>query len=303
MKRTTVRELGQRLPIGNPEDGKLIKTFEVRPYKARVDRHLSIYREANPNLSYSHVVTYYVAMILRSVGSKYFTLEKDGAPSDETLLEISQLFFADVMYIYLWSRLTELGSKVTKAVRCPVCDVITTGAQFDLMDADVNVAESLDELELWVDLRKGFALRGDGRIVKRVKLHPVKWVVMHHEGVTSGQVGQAGYAQLQHSIVAVDGFEDAYTPTEAEIDDLHKIDAILLDRESNRVSAGLDMTTVIECPGDPKKDEPKTGKKCGFEITDALDWTFESFFGSSFALDPPTKDAAKEGEPTALPKS
>lgn len=302
MKRTTIRELGQKLPIGTPEDGKLIKTFEVRPYKARIDRHLAIYKEANPNLSFSHVVTYYVAMILRNAGGRSFALEKDGSPSDETLLDISQLFFADVMYIYVWSRLTELGSKVTKAVRCPVCDVITHGAQFDLWDCDVNVAESIEELEQWVDLRRGFALRGDGRIAKRVKLHPVKWVVMHHEGVTSGQVGQAGYAQLQHSIVGVDGIEDVYTPIESEIDDLHKIDALLLERETSRVSAGLDMTAVIECPGDPKKDEPKTGKKCGFEITDPLDWTFDNFFDSSFVLDPPATEA-EEGEPMPGPKS
>lgn len=290
MKRTTIRELGQQLPIGIPlEDGTLVKSFELRPFKARVDRHLEIWREANANKSISYVVTQYVAMILKSIGERAYALGKDGSPSDETAFDITQLFFADVMYIYVWSRINELDSFIVKPIRCPVCRTITQGARFDLFDADVNVVEEIAELEQWIDLRKGFKLRKEERTAKRVKLHPVKWAVMHHEGVTGGSMGKAGYVQLQHSIVGIDGFEGAYTPTESEIDDLHKVDMLMLDRESNRVSAGLDMRTSIKCPGKPKEEE----KECGFEITDALDWTFDNFFGSSFDLDPPAKEVVK----------
>lgn len=289
MKRTTIRKLGPQLPIGMPtEDGKLSKGFEIRPYKSRIDRHLGLWREANANKSLAYLVTEYVAMILKSIGNRAFALDKDGTPTDETRFDISQLFFADVMYIYVWSRITELDPYIVKPVKCPVCQTVTPSARFDLQDADVLVVESIDEMEKWVDLRKGFALRGKGGTAKRLKLHPVKWLVMHHDGVAGGSVSGASFVQLQHSITGVNGSDEPYMVMESELDDLHKVDALLLEKETDRVSAGLNMQTSINCPGDPDEE-----KECGFEIVEPLDWTFDTFFGSSFDLNPPT---AKEDQ-------
>ena len=290
MNRTTIRDLGQRLPIGIPsaEGSVLAKNFVLRLYKAQIDRHLSLWREANGEKPIAYLVTQYVAMVLRSIGDKAFTVDKDGTPTDETVFDVTQLFFADVMYIYVWSRINELDSYIWKPIKCPVCGHVTKNAKFDLFDSDVTTVDSVSELEKWVKLRHDLVLR-TGHKTRRVKLRPVRWGVMHHEGLGGDRLDTAGYIQLQHSIAGVDALQSTYNVTEAELDEMRKIDLVTLQRESNSVSAGLDMQTHIVCPGRDKS------KPCGFEITESLDWTFDSFFGSSFELHPPTEDTETGG--------
>lgn len=275
MRRTTIRELGQQLPIGFQNgDGKLEKAFSIRPYKARIDRHLGHWREANDGRTQAYLVGKFIAMITAQAGPHILSLTKDGDSTDVSELAVSKWAFADVLYVYVWTRIQELDPFLILPFKCPVCSHFGT-AKFDLRDSDVAVAESVEELEHWVDLRKGMELR-DGTTVKRIKLQPITWAALYNIGAGGGQLGSHDYVQIQHSIKAVEG-HDYYTPLVQEIDTLHKIDMLIIDRAANKVSAGLDLETTVNCP---KKDED--GDVCGFEITRPLDWEFDYFFDTSF---------------------
>lgn len=274
MRRTTLRELGQNLPIGFLEDGKLQKGFTVRPYKARIDRLLGHWREANEGQSIAYLVAKFIAMITERAGPHALALTQQGDSTDESEALVGTWYFADVMYIYVWTRIHELDPYLVAPIKCPVCGYMGVG-KFDLRDSDVDVVESVEDLQTIVTLDRGFKLR-DQTLVKKVTLCPVTWAVMYQQGAAAGTLSSGGYAQLQHSICAVNDREH-YTPLVEELDELRKPDMVKLDRAAGKVSAGLDLIISIDCPG---KNEKAADGKCSFKINRPLDWSFDYFFDS-----------------------
>jgi hypothetical protein len=58
-----------------------------------------------------------------------------------------------------------------------------------------------------------------------------------------------------------------------DLDEMDKIDRIRINRITNEVAAGPDMRVRVPCP------------KCGLEIIDPLNWTFDYFFETSVPLE------------------
>jgi len=279
MRETTIAELGPNFPIGFPDDnGKLIKPFTLRPYKARIDRHLGHWREANEGRSITYLVAKLMSMVVSQAGPHQLPLDKDGDSTAEGELGVSQWFFSDVMYAYVWARIKSLDPFLWLPVKCPVCPFSAPRVKFDLRTCTVFVAESLEDMRREVTLRDGFPLRGGKETVKAVTLQPVKWAALYDDGAIGTAITSSSYVQLQSAIRAINGSDNPYTPLVEELDEASRVDMLLMDRGSNIVSAGLDLETSITCPG--VKDE-----ECGFDITEKLDWSFDSFFDSSFQLE------------------
>jgi hypothetical protein len=63
-----------------------------------------------------------------------------------------------------------------------------------------------------------------------------------------------------------------YVLTNEEIDEIEKIDVLVIDRQADKIAAGPDLRTHLECP------------KCGIKILNALNWSFDHFFDLSVPM-------------------
>lgn len=273
MRMTTIGEWGARFPIGIPVDGGLLKTFELRPFKAKHDRFLGIWKEANDG-KYSEgqfiaaLVAKVVSMICDRVGSVSMPVTVDGDSPDVSELKVYDWHFADVMYLYFFSRIKSLGSQMKVSLRCPNVPCMYSGeASFDLNEADVRVAETPDELRYKYKLEEPILLRDKETRASEVTLAPIKWSTMTKPGVVGGSIGSVDLASLQDSIVEVNG--QGYLLAQPEIDELSKLDFVRINQKSEDASAGIDLRTKVCCP------------ECGFLIQNPLDWSYDYFFGRS----------------------
>ena len=142
-----------------------------------------------------------------------------------------------------------------------------------LPDLEVDVIEDKEELEKLVKLNDPFKLRS-GQLVRRVRVVPVPWSAMMEPGVFSGLMSQISYSALKGCIAGVDCVEGAYTLTQDELDEISRRDVVNINRISGTLAAGIDLQTNIRC----SKEE------CSHLHIDALDWTFDNFFGSSLPM-------------------
>lgn len=277
MRTTTIKELGQQLPIGKLIDGKLNKEFKIRPYKNWVDRQLNIWLEANENARIANLAAKFVSLIVETMYGEAFPLidkatgEKDSTP--ETLLKVHQAFSGDIFYIYLYSRIINVSNQIVVPYRCPLCGAVGT-ATADLWNTEVKVIESPAELGKWVELRDGFKL-ASGQLCKKILVSPVPYLAQLFVGSGQADLGAASYNILREAIKEVDGSHGPYILQDSELDEIGKVDMLIIERNATTLSAGPDLKTSIQCPS----------KKCGAPIVDPLNWRLDSFFGHSVPLE------------------
>lgn len=271
MRTTTIKELGSKLPIGELANGVLHKDFTLRAYKGRVDRHLAVWREANEGKSMAHLAAKYLSLIVAAAGRSAFELTPDGNSNAEQEFKVGDWYFADAMYLYVYSRIVSVSEWIEVPFMCPKCK--TQGVlKADLRSTEVRVLESPAELSTWVELQDGFKI--DGKLVRRLKLHPVRFRAMTLPGQGQTDVGSLTYSQLRESIVEMEGTQPGTIPTDADLDELTKRDLLRIDRQTSTVAAGIDLRTVVTCPKE----------SCGFKVRDALNWAFDPFFDASVPL-------------------
>lgn len=274
MKIVTLKELGTKLPVGQFADGQLHKDFTLRPFKARVDRHLAVWREANEGKNQVHLAAKYLSLIVASLGRTACGLTPDGDSTPEQEYAVGDWFFADAMYIYIYSRVVNVSEWIEVPYRCPRCG--TKGVvKANLLSTEVRVLEDHKELHVWVDLQDGFKVADGARPVKRLRLQPVRFRAMMLPGQGQAEIGTLTYSQLRESIVEMEGAPQGHIPTDAELDELTKRDLLRIDRQTAAIAAGPMLRTAVDCP--------KT-KECGIKIHDALNWAFDPFFDTSVPL-------------------
>jgi len=270
---TTIKELGMKLPIGNfnADKNQLSKDFELRPYKAWVDRNINLWQEEHEDEHIAKLVVKYISLVLARIGQESFglTAERDSTPEQE--MRVSKLYYADVVYMYIMSRIKAVGPEMDMPYVCGRCG--KTGiATADLWSLEVRVLDSPKQLERWLTLQSGAELR-DGTIAKKLKLRPIAYRAQLMSGA-SQSAARAGYNEFREAVCGVDTKTGHYTLTDDELDNFDKIDMLALDRQAAVSSAGPDLRTHLTCPH----------SKCGAPIREAFDWTFNTFFDSSVPL-------------------
>jgi len=270
MNRTTIKEQGLRLPIGELKDGKLVKEFTLRSYKGKVDRLLNTYREANEGRSIAYLAAKYLSMIVETAGGVAYPLLETGDSSPEQESRMHGWFFADFLYAYVYSRIVNVSEWIEVPAVCPSprCNYKGT-PRADLWTTDVTVFDDPGELHTWINLRDG--IRVGDRVSKRIKLQAVRYRAMLLSGAQD--VNSVSYSQLREAIVEIEGVQPGYVPTDTDLDALSKFDLLRIDRQAGVVAAGLDLRTVIQCP------------KCGMDIRGVFSWAFDPFFDTSVPLD------------------
>lgn len=279
MRTTTLGELGNNLPIGilqGENKNVLQKAFELRPFKTRVDRHLGKWKLANASKydegqMTSSLVAKLLSLLLINVGDSAFPLDPEGDSPPESEVKLYNWHADDVMVAYLRARINALGPEMQLAMSCanPNCDYHTDAAIFDLNTTEVRVAENIEDLFSWVDLHEPFVCRDGKTVIKRVKLGPVMWSSLCQPGVLlNAAMGGFDSRSMQDSIHAINGGEP-YKMTPGEIDEIGKRDFLRLEQQAQEHSAGAAMQTTVICP------------KCGFPNVNALQWSYDDFFGLS----------------------
>jgi hypothetical protein len=266
MKIVLAKELQSNLPIGTVKGKSLLKDFSIRPFYNYIDRNIDMWKEANEGRNPGFLVAKFVSIILERVGDRSFALTegKDSSPEQEN--QVLEMNYADVLYIYIYSRI----HSVTEWINVPyVCEKCSHSGivKADLLNTEVKTLESVDELNQWYTLKKGIKL-DNGNICKKIMLKPVPFKALILPGAIEGAVGSIKYQMLRESVVKIEG-SDGYIMSDDEMDRIEKIDMLSLDRQSNKISAGPDVRTRFNCP------------KCKIRIIDAFNWSYDNFFDYS----------------------
>lgn len=278
---TTVGELGASLPIGfGTPGGKLDKAFSLRPYKSRVDRQLGLWRTANESKYQDDrgqltalLVAKFLSLMVEAAGGNALPLLPNGDSTPEGELMVHRWAFSDVMYAYYYARVQSLGHELVLPCVCPNGRCRWVGqAEFDLRTTAVRVAESTKDTQLWLELKRPFKLGDERTLVRSVKLSPITWATATRPGVLISGVHEMSYNAVLDSITAINNDDTPRTLTEADLDQMERVDRVRINKVADEVSAGLDMRTSVQCP------------KCAALISDALNWSFDSFFGDSVPL-------------------
>jgi hypothetical protein len=277
MRKTTLGEYGQKLPIGVRTDRQFNKDFSLRTYKSVVDRHLGDWDEANEGKFASAAaklagrIPKFLSLICEDYGGIALPPDPEGNSTPEQELRFYQAYYADVMYAYVYARLV-LDHRMEIPFTCQnkSCKHRQRGI-FDLRSLEVDVMEEGDEIERWIKLKEPFKTR-DGKQVTKVCIQPILWSSMLQPGVFSGLMSQVSYSALKGCIAGVDCMEGNYQLTDAELDQVSRIDVVTINRLAGTMAAGIDLETDVECA------------KCGHVHVDALNWTFDDFFGSSLPI-------------------
>lgn len=279
MKLTTIAELGQQLPIGKVDGDKLIKTFDLRPYKSKIDRFMNIWNEANEGQHIAKGVAKFLSLLVSQYADEALALDSEGDSTADTMAKVLNWSFADVMYIYIMIRIS-VSELMEVNYSCPECQHKGL-VKLDLKSTEVMVFEKPADLYTAVKLKHGFKL-ATGKICKSLVLQPIPFKTLLLSGATQGNTDSLGYNQLREAVYKLGGAEQGYVVSDEELDEMSKIDQLIVDRYAGKATAGPKMRTVFECESQVDRGGEK--QKCGHKITNALNWSFDDFFGSSIPL-------------------
>jgi hypothetical protein len=277
MKTVTLKELGQQLPIGRPDGKKLIKDFSLRPYKAQIDRHMGLWNEENagkytPGQLVACRVAKFISLMANSWAGESVPHDDKGDSTAEAEGKVYGWHFTDVMYAYIYAR-AKLDPRFPVDFVCPEANCqLEKVIAFDLRETEVVMLEDPSELECWLPITESFKLR-DNKACKKIRLQPTPWSVMTKPGVIGGNTSAIAFAAMEDAICGVNGSDAPYRMVDSELDEIGKMDTVAIS-DAMPMKAGVQLATPVSCPK----------KGCKGKIADALDWTYEYFFGSSLQM-------------------
>lgn len=266
MKEVTLREHGAKLPIGIVgEDGvALQKDFAIKRWNARLEREIGRLRQEKKALSMPEHIALVLAVLCERIGPFNFAEMKKVA---EKQLAISQMFSGDVFYVYCYIRCQALGSSLGFEVECPSCGE-QYSSETDLLDMTSTVADKIDETLWEYELLESFPFREIE--ANTLKLGPTYWHSLEKAEVEGRLDIEGGkMAMIAGSIRGIKEFPVEVVPVIDELDEMGKRDIVTIVDELNEHHFGPDMRLFTTCP------------KCKADNIQPINWSYQSFFGSS----------------------
>lgn len=267
---TTMEELGAVMPCGITPAGATspIKAFEIKKWRMKEERELGALRDKNRSTVGTHIATV-ISTMCTKIGPYDFT---QLSPAEKAL-HISQMVVGDVFYIYAWLRAKSLGPKLKLEIKCPSC-----GHKFkymaDLNTLEISVVDNVEETQWEYKLEESFQIRG--KDVTKLVMEAPRWITMEGmKDIGNSDVGAVKANLISGSIIAITDWPDTNgQPTKValsseEIDDMSKIDIETIAEQIDEHTVGPNMSINDECP------------KCHGNYIMPINWTYDSFFGSS----------------------
>lgn len=270
----TLKELGGRLPIGMPDvsSGGLKKDMAERRWTLKTEKKLGKMRDENRREQHARFVSMVIATLYQQLGILSFEETYDQGSKaakqswNHAIASISQMWFGDVLYAWLYLRRQMLGPTVDLSLTCPRC-MASAPLRADLDTLEVRIVDKLEDAYWEYELRDPFMIRG--KKAERLKLGPARWHVVEQAAIGGSlDVGNTKAALITSSIQHVIGMEDIAL-TEAELDEMAKIDVETITALIDDQNIGPIMAVESDC------------LKCKNPFRVSLDWGYDSFFGVS----------------------
>ncbi len=260
VRKATLAEHGPSLPIGIlDQSGQYRREVALRPWKFKQEKALGALLGDEFNLV--QYVEAAVGEMCTRLGPHSFEAMK---PEERTVV-LSQMWMADVFFVYLLIRVRSLGNLISLKLACPHC-----GARFDhtadLDTVEIQSVERVEDAQWEYDVRRPFEIRG--KTAEKLLIGPPRWSSLAQipgdirnfgdlkEGIALGSIREIeGHGQM----VLVAG----------ELDEMEKEDIELLPREIDKRSVGPDMSVEGVC------------KSCRKDYTVAIEWGNRDFFAPS----------------------
>lgn len=263
-KKTTLSELGQKLPIGYEVGGSLLKNFEMGSWKMKQEKELGEVRKKDKSMG--GFVAKMMGILMTRIGPHAM---KELGESEQALI-LNQSYMADIMYMYMCLRRHYIGNEIELSVTCPSCEheFVWTG---NLDTLDVICVDESEQINREIVLRDGIKIMGDIR--KRLTIRPPKWAIVSDQNVlkTNNEV-ERSLILIKNSIVGAEGIDPKQPIAifDEDIDEVERYDYALLQNVVDE-SPGPNMTADIVC-------ERLT---CRFKWLQMIRWDYDSFFSIS----------------------
>ncbi len=261
IKETTLKALGQSLPIGL-EDGAP-RAFSFKRWNLRKEKELGEIRKKLPGSNLGDWVSILIGEMATQVGTHNLTSLNDA----ERRLLVSQMWMQDVLYAYFCLRYWALGNIMKIKMECPFHDFEFTWPG-DLNTMKVRTVEKIEDLYWSMELEDPFTLRS--MECKTLSLGPVKWsAVEQAELGRRVNHGKLKAVMVQASIREING--EPIAVAENELDEMSKRDLERLVAEIDDHACGPDLSLDVRCPD----------KKCDRRFVTSLDWSYDTFFSTT----------------------
>lgn len=270
-----LEKLGNSLPIGVIQGGKINRGFSLKPLKGAEEREIGRWKGENEGAPVTKIVSKVLTVLLETLGGESFDggVGMGEVEEEKALQKIGRLYAPDVWYMYTIARYNEFGSEYAIPYECPnpTCKLFGKEVKIasDIGKMDVHVINDLKLLSTKVQLRRGFKYKNEG-VKKVVTVSPLLWASMVAQEFTSC-IGNENLFKLYHIQKCITGIEGVQIPvmlTENEVDDLSKVDIETIYNVINDVNIGPVMQADGEC-------------KCGFKFKVPLNWEYDHFFSVS----------------------
>lgn len=267
--KTTLGKYGMKMPLGmTAPDGSVAKNFVVKPWTMAEEKELAQAKKDDPGQNIATYVSTVVAWMCSQLGPHTFTPKTSLA---ERRVYVSQMYMADVWYIYAYLRRETLGDILKLNLSCPRCNDEFPWAG-SLASLGVHTAPNLDACMWDYELAHPVSIRGS-KVVK-FKVGPQRWQVA--EAIFGDpNEGDAKDAALRASIYCLNDSADRIQLLAGDLDVLTKKDIEGLSGKIDEHFIGPDMSIEI--------GEENPCKSCGFNKKRRLpiDWSYDNFFGTS----------------------
>jgi len=265
-RKTTLKDLKNELPILPYVNKEPVKnrTFTFIEWNFDVEEKLSDLKSnaETPGL----FVNSMLCLLLDSFCGEDF----QSFTETEKRIKISNLEFSNVMYIYMYLRVEELGDALHMAISCPNCKYLDKDWKGSLYDLDVHVKDECHKRVLDYELKKPISY--EDKIVTNIIFDHSKWSSLERAkrelAENAGKMKKLFFVSSLIGASEAKGAISAFVPAEL-LRGMHKFD----------IERG--MAKVTENNAGPVVALSGTCKKCGIDWLKQIDWTFDSFFDSS----------------------
>lgn len=260
--KTTLGELGQLLPVGIVENGKVYRNFEIKRWNMKAEKELGQIRKENENLGAGKDLAIVIAVMCTEFGPWDFKKMK----LTEKRLKLTQVNAGDLLYAYYWIRFKALGEMFGLSSEC-VCKN-KFDFQADMREMDVYIADKVEDFYFDYTLRDSIEIRG--KEVKGFTLGPPKWSMF--EAAAESAKNGMGMVKSDLIIGSIKNISDDDTPLlliDRDIEEMSKYDIEKITKLSEEKVLGPVMAIEVECD------------KCQRKHFSIIDWSVDNFFGIS----------------------
>lgn len=273
---TSLREQGDRLPIGIFHEGRVHKDLAIKPWRTREEKALG--KKVPPDAGMAE----HVGVVVSNMCSRIGPHDMDAMDDAQKKATIAMMYMGDVFYVYCYLRFKSVSEKLHLAVSCPR---VGCGVEFpwtgDIGSLDVMAVEDLDDIMWQYELQDPIEIRKQQ--VSLFHMAYPKWSVLDSQRGNTNEA-EVKAATIQSAIV---GFGEDPSPTilaASEVDELSKRDFELIQAGINDHFLGPKMAVEGKC----SEAVCTKYKRGGHEFIMPIDWSYKHFFGSS-SLSPTSK--------------